>query len=256
MAIGTPTSIGTSISSNSDGTSVAFTTNANALVGNVIIVTTQNTSGGATTKSVTSITDSAGNTYAAAAGSTTTNGGFRPNNEIWYAVVTSQLNSGSTITVNYNTTGTGGNGIGVQAVQVSGLSASPLDKTATYTTPATTTTTVTATTLSQADEIVFVASSYHYQSNSTFTEESGYTTLINRATIGTSLGAAVVMCLSYKIVAATTAPTYATGAIWGGTPNIASLEIMATFKAATAATTFIGPQWDAGNFSTEIVAYH
>lgn len=218
MAIGTPVSIGSvSNTYNSGVTTVTLTTTATVPAGALIVVGI-----GCNTFSpiaAASAVSDGTNSFTRA----NTSGSIGSNNEssLWYAVTAVQINSGSTITVTIPSSGGSGNVIDIHACYVTGLAVSPFDKTSqTSSASASSLSTATAT-LTRADEISIGFSS-QFANTATYTQPSGFTN-INQQSVASN----GITNLDYKIVAATTAITYAPA--WNITGRCAAMQ--ATFMA-------------------------
>jgi len=238
MTIGTPTSIGTVTSATGNTASIVITTSANIDATNLVVVFVHIPSDALIT--VSSVSDGT-NTYAKAAA---IDNGANFDSEIWYKEGATAVGSGGSITITLSGTTTGNNGYGAEAVKVTGIATtSALDKTATQN-ASTASPSVTTATLSQADEIAF-GTSMQGNGLTTYTEAATFTNLFN-----VTPGAINRAGDGYKIVAATTAVTYAPTF----SASRSTQTVLATFKAAP--QTFVsGPKWDSGSFAIEIVSY-
>lgn len=215
IVIGTPTSIGTVVSSNGNPATETITTTAAIVSGNLVVVAFTTASN--PLRTITGVSDGT-NTYVKAFAINDAGPFF--DLEVWYKENAAAVSSSASLTATLSGTAAGSNGFGGAAFQVSGIIASSsIDKTATQ---AAVTASPTATTaaLAQANELV-VGASYTADSTRTFTEASGYTNLFNF--IG---GTTSRIGVGYKIVAATTAVTYNPTLSGSGTNQLG----VATFK--------------------------
>lgn len=196
MAIGTPVSLGNNTGSTP---TLTITTTANAPIGTVIFVAV----GYANTTDVITVTDTNGNSYTK--DKEMSSGATRA--LIFRSVaLTSQLNSGATITVN----NPGGPNIGASAYHVTGLATSPIDVISTGASGSSTTPTDSVTTLNAVD-IVFGLTNYN--SAPTYTPPGGSWNTLTAATVNDG-----TIRWSYQIVASTNTytfnPTLGTSQSW------------------------------------------
>lgn len=219
-AIGTPTSLGTASAAASGGTgTLVITTGADCPPGSLAVVIADGEGSIATT----TVADSAGNSYTAG-----TTYAF-PSNRLrfYWSIIGTDLPSSGTITTTY-ALDTGKKY--ATASCVSGVASADLDGGASGTTGASTAPSITTATLNNANEIIYAVVQVVTGVSDTYTEDAGngWTTL-NSVSLATS----GKMHVAYKIVAATTAKTYAptlgTSRTWG--------ESYQTFTAATTGST-------------------
>ena len=216
IVIGTPVALGTPVFTGGTPSSVSMVTTQNIVSGDLVVIGTAVRSN--ILRTYTGCTDGT-NTYTQAAGA---NGGDASDTmNIWYKENAAAVSSGATITCTLNAAVTGAsNGAFLFANRVTGiLTSSSLDQTATNNTTAPTAT-VTSGTLSQSNEIAFGITGTWGASATVSAEGASYT---NSGFIN---GVAGGLNLAYRIVAATTAQTYAP--TWTGTSTVSTS--IATYK--------------------------
>lgn len=191
MAIGTPTLVGTSITSGS------LTTTANIIAGSLVVlaVSVFNTT-------VTAVSDGT-NSYTQALG-TEANSRY---GALWYKANAQAVASGATVTI---TLGTAGKGMAAVMAQTSGFGATPFDTTgagaSNPTSGISNAPSVTTGTLSQTSEIIFGVTSGGQSGAPTYTESANFSPIGNAINTG---GNEAYCWLSYDIVSSKVAVTYA-----------------------------------------------
>lgn len=220
--IGTPVQLGTATSA-SVQTNTLTTINA-VPAGGVIFVTACFVK--STTINISTITDTNGNTYQSAVSAGWSATGVE-NQELWYAVCTSGMSSGATITITLSATPNPTNPWPMAAGYCTGLIATPLDKTSSAKLETGTGAVSSGTTaaLTQAKELVIGALGWYASAAPGITEDATFTAL---ASIDGGPSNHLVSRMAYKIVNATTAVSYV--------PTVASAVsggvMVATFKGA------------------------
>lgn len=197
MAIGTPVSIGSLSSGTAGSSSYSLTTTAAVVAGDLVVVVFEYD--GNTALSVSSVSLGGCTFQQAVASSSGTSMAA-----LWYAMNCPGVASGSTLTVNLSTTAGGASpAIGIHAARVTGIiGTGALDSGNTAHQETTTSTPSVATgTLSRSAEALF-GFAYNQNVAVTYTEASGFSTLSSNTTNGQGR-------LSYKVVAANSAVTYA-----------------------------------------------
>lgn len=216
VPIGNPVALGTPVFTGGTPSSVAMVTTQNIVSGDLVVIGTAVRSN--ILRTYTGCTDGT-NTYVNATGAA--GGDASDTMNIWYKENAAAVSSGATITCTFNAAVTGAsNGAFLFANRVIGIiTASSLDQTATNNSTAPTAT-VTSGTLAQSNEIAFGISGTWGTSATVSAEGASYT---NSGFINGTAGG---LNLAYRIVAATTAQTYAP--TWTGVA-VTSTSI-ATFK--------------------------
>lgn len=203
--IAAPVSLG-SHATGGTASSNAITTGTTAPGGSVVIVACTFTN--SSTISISSVTDSNGNTYASlvSAGWEATS---VSNQEIWFAVTSSSLASGSTITANLSVS-SNANSWPCVAAYIAGLVASPKDKTnfTKYTPASGTISSGLSGALTQANEILIGGVGVYV--STTLTEDAAFSQIVDLTASGCGANCTnnIRAHLAYKIVSATTSTNY------------------------------------------------
>lgn len=213
-AIGIPTTLGSMTQTTAGVTSITLTTTANIIAGNFVVIAIICISNNSVT--VSSVSDGT-NTYVKA---TNTSATFE-DAELWYIEPAAAVGAGATITVTF-TGNDGGSQAGIHAAQVSGIVASPLDKTGGATGNSVNSLTASTGALTQANEIAFgvmgqTGSGLIYNGASGFTNVSFATT-----------GSSVFTALDYKTVNSVGNVTY--NPTWPAPAGVLTACALATFK--------------------------
>lgn len=214
VPIGTPASIGSVSATYSNNLTTGTLTTTGAIPAGSLAVVFINVNAN-TAPPITAVSDGT-NTYVQDG----TIAGTFGTTAIWYKENAAAVGSGATITVTFTATAAGaGNFYNIAAVTVTGiLISSSLDKTATQSS-VTATPTVTTAALAQANEIAFGASGD--ATVTTYTEDATFTNLFN-------FNASQRFGVGYKIVAATTAVTYAP--VFGAAGGATTITVIGTYK--------------------------